>query len=81
MLCRALAKLVMRADGDQAKTTCVNLQLCAGLEAVVEGATHAAGQKRLDRARQRRIEEGARRPSVEEEEEGVAGTERLAVEK
>ena len=30
---RALAKLVMRAAGDQAKTACGNLQLCAGLEA------------------------------------------------
>ena len=29
----ALAKLVMRAAGDQAKTACGNLQLCAGLEA------------------------------------------------
>ena len=29
---RALAKLVMRAAGDQAKTECVNMQLCAGLE-------------------------------------------------
>ena len=30
---RALAKLVMRAAGDQAKTACGNLQLCTGLEA------------------------------------------------
>ena len=30
---RALAKLIMRADRDQAKTACGNLQLCAGLEA------------------------------------------------
>ena len=29
---RALAKLVMRAAGDQTKTACENLQLCAGLE-------------------------------------------------
>ena len=36
---RALAKLVMRAAGDQAKTACGNLQLCAGLEAGIEGAT------------------------------------------
>ena len=27
---RALDKLVMKADGDQAKTACGNLQLCAG---------------------------------------------------
>ena len=30
---RALAKLVMRSAGDQAKTECGNIQLCAGLEA------------------------------------------------
>ena len=30
---RAMAKLVMRAAGDQAKTACGNLRLCAGLEA------------------------------------------------
>ena len=40
---RSLAKLVMRAAGDQAKTACGNLQLCAGLEAGTEGATHAMG--------------------------------------
>ena len=33
MLRRALAKLAMRADGDQAKTVCGNLKLCAGLKA------------------------------------------------
>ena len=31
-LCRALAKLVMRTAGEQAKRECGNLQLCAGLE-------------------------------------------------
>ena len=34
---QALAKLVMRAAGDQAKTVCGNLYLCAGLEAGIEG--------------------------------------------
>ena len=43
-LCRALAKLVMREDGYQAKTVCGNLQLCSGLEAGIDGATHAVGQ-------------------------------------
>ena len=38
---QALAKLVMREAGYQAKTVCGNLQLCAGLEAGIEGATHA----------------------------------------
>ena len=44
---RALAKLVMRASGDQANTACGDLQMCAGLEAGIEGATHALGQRRL----------------------------------
>ena len=44
MLCRDLAKVLMRAARDQAKTACGNLQLCAGLEAGIEGATHAVGQ-------------------------------------
>ena len=54
MLCRALAKFVMRASGDQAKMACGNIQLCAGLEAGIEGATHAVGQRRLVRVRDRR---------------------------
>ena len=49
MLRQALAKLVMRAAGDQAKTECGNLQLCAGLETVIEEATHAVLQRRLER--------------------------------
>ena len=36
MLRRALAKLVMREAGDQAKTACGNLQLCAGLDAGID---------------------------------------------
>ena len=32
-LCRALAKLVMRADGEQANKACGNLKLCSGLKA------------------------------------------------
>ena len=38
---RALAKLVMRSVGDQLKTACRNIQLCAGLKVGIEGATHA----------------------------------------
>ena len=34
---RALSKLVTRAAGEQAKTACGNLQLCAGLEAGIDG--------------------------------------------
>ena len=55
-LLRALAKLVMRAAGDQAKTACGNLQLCACLEAGIEGATYAVGQRRLERVRESRDE-------------------------
>ena len=44
----ALAELVMRESGDQAKTACGNLQLCAGLKASIEGDTHAVGQSRLE---------------------------------
>ena len=51
MLRQALAKLVMRAAGEQAKTACGNLQLCAVLEAGIEGATHFVGQRRLERLR------------------------------
>ena len=54
---RALAKLVMRAAEEQAKTSCGNLQLCAGLKAGIEGATHAVGQRGLDRVRVRRSKE------------------------
>ena len=71
-LLRALAKLVMREAGDQAKTTCGNIQLCAGLEAGIEVATHAMGQKRLERERVRQSEEVAGSPDMEEDTESVA---------
>ena len=58
-----LVKLVMKAAGDQTKTVCGNLQLCAGLEAGIEGDTHAVRQRRLDRVRGRRCKD-------EEAEEG-----------
>ena len=69
---RALAKLVIRAAGDQAKMTCGNLQLCAGLEAGIEGATQAVRQQRLARVRERReeTEEGAAAEADEEEDGG-----------
>ena len=46
---RALAKIVIREAGYQAKTARGNLQLCIGLKAGIEGATHAVGQRILDR--------------------------------
>ena len=48
---QALSKLVMRASGDQAKTAYGNLKLCAGLEESIEGETHAAGKRRMKKAR------------------------------
>ena len=69
---RHLAKLVMRAARNQAKTVCDNLQVLAGLKAIIKGETHAVGQQRLDRVRAQRREDTA---SDEEEE-----TERVVVE-
>ena len=61
----------MRAVGDQAKTACGNLQLGAGLEASMEGATHAVGKRRLARVRGRREETGEEEASeAKDEEEG-----------
>ena len=39
-LCQAIAKLAVRAARDQAKTVYFSLQMCVGLEAGTEGATH-----------------------------------------
>ena len=81
---RALAKLVMIAAGEQAKTACNNLQLCEGLKAGIEGATHAVGQRRVERVRARRAEEeGAENTKAEEEEgeeEVVVGLDNLSTE-
>ena len=63
---RSLAKLVMRAAGDQAKTACGKLQLCAGLEVGIDGATHAVEQRWLERFRRRR-QEGGKAEADEEE--------------
>ena len=49
MLHHAIAKLVMRAAGDQAKTAFGSLKLCVGLEAVIEGADHSVVQRRQGR--------------------------------
>ena len=66
-LCRALAKLVMRAAGNQAKTVCGNFHLCAGLKDGIEGENRAVGPQRLERVRERRSMETA--GSMEEEKE------------
>ena len=74
----------MRAAGEQAKTACGNLQLCTGLEAGIEGATHALGQWRLARVREMRENtEDKASAEVEEEEEGggiVSGLYNLNIE-
>ena len=66
---RYLAKLLMRAAGEQAKTAYGNLQLCAGLKASIEGATHAVVQRILERVRERRGEKEEADNSAEEEGE------------
>ena len=67
----ALAKLVTRAAGGQAMTACGNLQLCAGLEAGIEGSTHAVGERILERVqRQRSKEEVANELAEKEKESG-----------
>ena len=71
MLCRALAKLVMRAAGYQAKTTCGNLQMCVGLKASIEGETQTMGQRRLQRMRRKMSEEEAGSTEGEEGSENV----------
>ena len=43
----------MRASGDQSKTACGNFQRCAGLEAGIEGATHAVGKRQMERLKVR----------------------------
>ena len=82
-LCQALAKVVMRAAKEQAKTACGNLQLCAGLEAGIEGATHNVGQQRQARLRERREDAEEVKFAEEEEEESggnAAGLHNLNIE-
>ena len=71
---RDLAKIVMRADGGQAKTACVNLQLCSDLKSGIEGATYAVGQRRLEMIRKSRQKQEEAEDSEEEEESGRMAT-------
>ena len=70
---QALAKIVMRLAGDQAKTACGNLQLCTGFDASIEGATHAMEHHMIERVRARRNVEEEDGDSDEEEESGGGG--------
>ena len=63
----------MRAAGYQAKTACGNLQLCAGLEAGIEGATHAVVHRRLECVRNQQHEEEEAEVTEADEEEGGEG--------
>ena len=47
-LYQAIYRIIMRATGDQEKMNCSILQLCAGIEASIKGATHAMVQRRRD---------------------------------
>eukprot|EP00957_Ditylum_brightwellii_P162832 12399607-Ditylum_brightwellii.AAC.1 len=78
---RMAAKMVIRATGGEAKVACDNIQLCAGLEAGIEGAVHAVRMRRAQR--QAELAEERRREAAEqergdgdgdEEEEEVDGT-------
>ena len=81
-LSQALAKLFMTEAGNQAKTVCGNLQICAGLKACIEGATHAVGQRRLERVRGRQRKEEADESEEEKEDSGggLAGIHNLKIE-
>ena len=73
----------MGAARDQAKTVCGNLQLCAGVEAGIEGATHTVRQRRLKRVWDRKGDEEEVEGAEEEECEGgevLAGINNLTIE-
>ena len=64
---RAIANLVMITEGYQANTACGSLQLCAGLEAGIEGATHTVAKRRWERSGvRRRGRRGVRRSGGQE---------------
>ena len=73
---RAITKLVIMAAGDQAKTACGSLQLCAGLEADIEGETYTVVQRRQERTIPV-LEGGADEESTDENMVAAGGAERL----
>ena len=54
--------------------------MCAGIQASIEGVTHAVGQRRLEGSRARRSEEEERQIYEEESAKGEAGEERQIIE-
>eukprot|EP00957_Ditylum_brightwellii_P098296 7489607-Ditylum_brightwellii.AAC.1 len=77
ILCRLIAKMVIRATGDKAKVACGNLQLCAGLEAGIEGAVHAVRMRR--EKRQAELQQEAA-PATQEQEEARGRKQRMSKE-
>ena len=73
MLRRALAKLVMRAAGDHVNTVYGNLQLCAGLEAYIDGGNNDIGQRKRDISDRKREKESGNEAEDEEEKETNEG--------
>ena len=49
MLLWDLDKLLLKADGDQSKTACGNIQLCFRLKASIGGSAQAVGHWRIYR--------------------------------
>ena len=56
-LCQALDKLVVSTYEDQSKMACGNLYMCACLEASIDGAIYAVGQRQRERAVRSILEE------------------------
>ena len=79
MLHHAIVKLVIRVTEGQAKNACGSLQLCAGLEASIEGATHAVSHRRQERTTpapeerlEEDLEEGSTAAEYDEVRDGIA---------
>ena len=66
-----ITKFLMRTVGDQAKKAGGSLQLCAGLEDGIEGATHVVAQRRKERSGEA-LGERANKGSEGSEEKGIA---------
>eukprot|EP00957_Ditylum_brightwellii_P122456 9337871-Ditylum_brightwellii.AAC.1 len=67
IFCGLITKLVIRAIEDNAKLACSNLQLCAGMEAGIEGAVHAVRMQQ-DKRRLATLPTGEAAQEVEDPE-------------